>query len=191
MKKILSLLIALMLFAVSCSDKNSSITDSNTLESNTSEEEMIQLPEKSGLSTELTISTSKTINGAYGGTLSLFGTYISLKGKLVVISANLQIPQNAFSGIKTITMKADDKFAALYFSPGMVFSKSLTLNSTFTGLDLSNLGLFGSTVDFYFFDDCGHKYPVAKESKTINLLTGTLTVKNAKIDHFSRYGWGR
>lgn len=186
MKKLLLLLTFLGLIIAGCSDSSN-----NPVSIKPSQKNLIPLPEKSSLSVETQFSISKTINGEEGGSINLVRFYFSFRGKLVFVFAHLEIPKNAFSGFKTITLTTDDQFAAINFDPHIVFNTPLNLTLSYTGLDLSQMNLNSTNVGFDYFDDSGNSYPVENEGINVNLFHGSLSVINAKIHHFSRYGFSR
>ena len=55
---------------------------------------------------------------------------------MVTLNLSMIIPAGAFSGVRTITLTADDQYAALQCSPSMVFDKSLILDYSYTGLNI-------------------------------------------------------
>jgi hypothetical protein len=146
-------------------------------------------PLQEGTTTETLISVSKDIDGSVGGNISLSKSYRSLGSGLVLVNINLDIPVGAFSGVKKITLTADDQYAALKCDPSMVFKKSLSLDFSYLGLNLKNLNLSLRRVDFGYIARDGSFYPVKNNGVQVNALLGLLLVKEAHIDHFSRYGW--
>ncbi len=84
-------------------------------------------------------------------------------------------------------MTADDEYCASTFQPGMSFSKSGIYNISYTGVDLS--GVNPSTVRFVYLKNDGTlEYP-EHEGITVDFSIGKIAVKNAKLNHFSRYGF--
>ncbi len=187
MKKLLLIITFLGLMLAGCSDTNNNPVNPNTA----AKKQLIPLPEKSSTSTETEFSVSKTINGEEGGTINLVRFYFSFRGKLVFVFAHLTIPQNAFEGTHTITLTTDDAYAAVNFDPHMQFNIPLNLTLSFTGLNLGALGMNSTNVGFDYFDDYGNAFPVENDGINVNLISGNLTVINAKIHHFSRYGFSR
>ena len=55
------------------------------------------------------------------------------------------------------------------------------------GVDLS--GVNPNTLDFVYIDASGNIHPVEYEVVTMDAVNGKLEVKNAKLNHFSRYGF--
>ncbi len=188
MNRIVSLLLAsVLLFFAGCTDSGTSINQP----ASSSKKELIKIPPKSGLTSELQISLSQLIDGDEGGSMILSNSYVSLNGNIVSINADLEIPEGAFNGNRNITMTADDQDAALDFSPHMVFDNPLTLTLTFTGLDLSSLGLSNGNVGFFYVDDSGNLTAVPNSGIFVNVNQGTIRVRNAQISHFSRYAFAQ
>ena len=153
--------------------------------------QLIKLPPKSGLSVETIFSTSQSIDGTVGGSITLSKSYQSVNGQLVTLNALLNVPKNAFEGIVTISMVIDDEYAAIEFDPGMAFNKHLDLNLEFSGLDLLGMGLENGKQDFVFIDDNGNIEQISNNGIQVDISTGTISVTNAKLYHFSRYAFTR
>lgn len=183
-KKIILSLFVLALFYSGCSDLN---TNTNPVNSTVSSKTVIKLPIKSGINIESVFSASQLISGNNGGTVQLHNSYISGNTQ-VTIDAVLSIPVGAFNGSKNISMQIGDD-AAIDFSPSSVFNIPLVLNLKITGVDLS--GVNPSDINFYYFSQDGSVTPVQNDGITITPQTGTLEIINAKLPHFSRYGWGK
>ena len=79
--------------------------------------------------------------------------------------------------------------AAIDFSPSSVFNIPLVLNLKITGVDLT--GINPNDINFYYFAQDGSVFSVQNDGITIVPQTGTLEITNAKLPHFSRYGWGK
>jgi hypothetical protein len=186
MKKLYLFIAAISLFYFGCSD----VSTNNVNQPVSSDKQFIQLPAKSGLSTESTLSVSDNVNGAWGDILFLSGKYTDVNGNKIYTIATLVVPGGAFSGKKTLTMSCDDVYAGLDFAPSMTFNKSLYLTLSFTGLDLKSMGITSSNnIGFYYVNDSGNLVSIPNSGVYVNLKTGTLTVIGAKIDHFSRYAF--
>ncbi|NWF89304.1 MAG: hypothetical protein HXY50_07540 [Ignavibacteriaceae bacterium] len=148
---------------------------------------LIQLPKASGMHVNTIYSDSKNVDGSIGGTLSLQGSYAGGPFGTVTVNSTLQFPAGAFSGTKTISMTADDQYCASTFQPGMSFAISGIYNITYTGVDLA--GINPATVKFVYLKNDGTlEYP-SHEGIIVDFATGKISVKNAKLNHFSRYGF--
>jgi hypothetical protein len=185
MKKYISIIVFLSLFVIGCSEQisiNSPVNDLNINEPN-----WIALPQAEGLSVNKEFSTSKWINSYYGGTLSEYESYYGGPFGRVTIDVDAYFPSYSFYGSKYITMIVDDQTCTATFSPHMVFNRSVVYNATFTGVDLT--GIDPSKVKFAYLAEDGSLEFAANEGITVDKSRGKLVVKNAKIPHFSRYGF--
>jgi hypothetical protein len=186
MKKILTLLALAGLIFQGCSD----IKLNNVTPPVKGTFSLIPIPGRTGLSSETAFSTTSTIDGSVGGTMTMDQSYMGDNGKLVTLSLTMTIPPGAFSGVQTITLTADDQYAALICSPAMVFDQSLSLDFSYTGLTLNSKNLVNGKQGFYFVSDSGYLEIIDNKGMTIDKKKGTVVVSTAKINHFSRYGWG-
>jgi len=151
--------------------------------------ELIPLPARSPIFLDSIFTITRSIVGELGGRLLLDRIYISDKGQLVTMLVDLVIPPNAFSGERTITLTVDKGFAVVHCSPSMDFQIPLNLIQTFTGLDLSDYQ--SEDIDFVFVHKNGRIEEVERTSILVIKALGIVTVLNAKLNHFSRYGWVR
>jgi len=151
--------------------------------------EIIPLPARSPIFLDSVFAITKTILGVLGGQIILDRSYISNRGKLVTMLVNLVIPPHSFSGQRDITLKIDRGFAIVHCTPQMNFNIPLNLIQTFTGLDLENYQT--EDIDFVFIKKNGLIEEVERTSITVIKPLGILTVLNAKLNHFSIYGWVR
>jgi hypothetical protein len=129
------------------------------------------------------------IDGDVGGRIIMEKYYIADNGDSISIFADLRIPAGAFPGNETISITVDDKFAVIHFLPSMVFADTLKLFQSINGLDLSSYT--NATLDFVFINDKGNIELIKKNGVQVNVPQGFIRVQNAKISHFSRYGWIR
>jgi hypothetical protein len=151
--------------------------------------ELIPLPPKSPIWSDSIFTISQMIDGDVGGRIIMEKYYIADNGDSVSIFADLRIPAGAFPGTETINITVDDDFAAIHFLPSMVFADTLKLFQSFKGLDLSSYT--NAILDFVFIDDEGNIELIKKNGVQVNMPQGFVRVQNAKILHFSRYGWVR
>jgi hypothetical protein len=130
------------------------------------------------LAVENSYTASKTIDGSKGGTISLIQ-------KNVI--ALLTIPKGAFSGTQVISYTVNTATASIDLSPSpQSFNKDLTLDLTFTGIDLS--GYQSSQLCFAYLDGT-NIVPTNSGHVIINTKLGLLSTIGTQISHFSRYGW--
>ncbi len=151
--------------------------------------EKIALPNKSHLWADSIFTMSQIIDGSVGGRMILEKYYIAEDGDSVLMKADLRIPPDAVKVIKSITMTVDKKYAAVHFSPKMIFADTLRLFQSFEGLHLENYQT--GTLDFVFIADDGSIELIKKNGVQIVVPQGIVRVQNAKLLHFSKYGWIR
>ena len=180
MKKILILFsITLILISFSCSDTNS-------VNSPLQSESTIQLD----ISTNYQFYISKIIDGSIGGEISIDTLLRNVQGNLVRVEARLKIDSLSFEGTREISIIPNVNDASVQFFPKMKFSVPAKLHLVYTGLSLEKLGFtWNSKVDFVFISDGGIIEPVEYNFCTINWPQQQLRVSNAKLTHFSRFGF--
>ena len=147
---------------------------------------LIKLPAPKTLSVETLNTQSKVINGDAGGVFTEQFSYQSDSGP-VTISSSLIFPANSFSGNKTITQTFNTETASLDFGPSMSFSAPVKYTLTISGLDLT--GISNNSIDFAYIAPDGNIMGVEYDSINIDTATNSIVVANAKLDHFSRYGF--
>jgi hypothetical protein len=174
---------ALALFVIGCSQESSVLAPVNT---NTTEPNWIALPKADGMEVNQTFSTTKLIDGSRGGTVSLSTYYKGGTFGKVTINSEIQFPKGAFTGKVLITMDVDDALTVTTFGPSMVFAADAIYNVTYTGLDLSNSN---TNITFMYLAPDGTLQPVVHDGVVIDKKIGKLQVINARIPHFSRYGF--
>lgn len=69
----------------------------------------------------------------------------------------------------------------------MQFNIAVKYTLTISGLDLT--GINSNTLDFVYVAQDGSITGVVYDSITMDAATGTLKVTNARLNHFSRYGF--
>src|ERR1035437_7151788 len=185
MKKILALLILAGIIFAGCTDLKLNNVSQPEKGANT----LIPIPGKTGLSSETVYTTTSIVDGSVGDTLTINASYMGDNGKLVTLNLSMIIPAGAFNGVRTITLTADDQYAAVSCSPAMVFDKSLLLDYSYTGLNIKSLNLPKAKNGFYFIPDSGILEAIASSSFLIDTKSGSLSVTGAQIPHFSRFGW--
>ncbi len=184
MKKFVTTLTMLLLFAVGCTDQTGITSPEQSV--TTKQLKLIKLPVPKGLSVETLYTESKYISGSSGGSFEEQFGYQSASG-YVNINSKLVFPENAFSGGKTITQTFNTETASLEFGPAMQFNRSVKYTLTITGADLT--GLNPNTLTFVYVAPDGSITGVVYDAINIDVSTGTLQVVNAQLNHFSRYGF--
>ncbi|NWF49329.1 MAG: hypothetical protein HXY49_02160 [Ignavibacteriaceae bacterium] len=147
----------------------------------------IGLPSRASASTEMEVTQSQVISGANGGTLNLNYTYSGGPFGTVEVTSSLVFLPGSFSGNKTITETVDDEFCYVNFGPAMNFNSPAIYNIEYKGVDLT--GVDPNTVQFVYAASDGSIQVIPNDGITINFNTGTLKVLNARLSHFSRYGF--
>jgi hypothetical protein len=132
------------------------------------------------------------IDGTVGGQITILQDVMDSTGRIVNVYADLIVPPGAFQGVKVISVDVDLKTASVDFNPSMQFDSCLTFNCLFSNLPLAEIGFAkGDTVQFSYIDEFGHTFPTLSKEVAMNWYQGRLRVHNAKIKHFSRYGFIR
>jgi len=189
MKTLFSFLVLPALLLMGCAD-----TSIAPIESDNHSYQLIKLPPKAGLSIENTFSVTKTINGEKGGTIKLKESYVAEDGHKVKIDVNLKVKKKSFPGDVDITMTVDDVYAAVSFSPHMVFNKPVELKAKFEGINLEDLALTNGDYDFVYIDENGDIELVKHDRIDVDENKGKIKFKKkgkAKLRHFSRYAFIR
>jgi hypothetical protein len=83
----------------------------------------------------------------------------------------------------------DKKYAQVHFYPSMVFDDTLKLFQSFEGIHLENYQT--GTIDFVYINDDGSTELIKKNGVQIIVPQGIVRALNAKLIHFSRFGWVR
>jgi hypothetical protein len=135
---------------------------------------------------------AKLINGEIGDELTLNETYIDSSGREIHIYARLRVLENSFPGNENITMIPNIEDLSIQLSPEMTFNREVRLDLIFTGIDLEKFGYTATgTYDFAFFADNGDIELIESDKSQVNIPQKKISVQNAKLNHFSRYGWIR
>lgn len=190
MKKILFVVAMLGMFFVGCQEANNSSITGPVIQ----QEKVNILPNLVNNSPSVT----KVIDGSKGGIIFLSGN--SIKGLSVKnVVARVKFAPGAFEGKKEITVTANFDDVSLSFYPHMVFDgkDKVKLNAKFTGIDLNLTTLTGSLlgyankgVYFCYFGDNNSYQIIKNDGININNILSSISVKNAQLEHFSRYAWG-
>jgi hypothetical protein len=183
MKHLISFLFVTLLLTLGCEQ----VTDVNSPPEQIFNKQLINLPTPTGLGVEDLHTEYKDINGSSGGWFSEAFTYQGGINGTVSINSTLHFYANSFTGTKTISQTFDTETAAITFGPSMQFNVPVYYTLTITGVDLT--GVNPNTLDFVYIDANGNMFAVQKDYVTMDLGTGLLKVKNARLDHFSRYGF--
>lgn len=179
MKNYLSIIVLINLVLIGCTEQMSVNTP---IENSAKKVEWLTTSGTGGLSVECTRTWSKYVNGSTGAFFS--GT----KNLSASISAYVEIwvPSGAFTGYKTISATLNSETLYADFAPTpMTFNKPIYYTVEYFGVDLT--GIDPNNVDFYYIDGGGNM--VKAEYAEIYAEDGWLCVVDAKLPHFSRYGF--
>jgi len=187
MKRYIYLFALLTLLVIGCSEQSSVLSPNNNV--NTNEPNWMALPKAEGMQVNGEVSTSKLIRGNNGGNISLNYKFRDSQSGIVTLKSDIRFPKLSFSGNVTFTITHDNLSCVAAFGPSFVFNKDLILNVKYIGIDLT--GINPSTVKFAYIAADGSVQYAVNDGIVVDLSTGTLEVINAKIPHFSRYGWLR
>jgi len=186
MIKTIPLLLVLGITFLGCNDNldNSIVTiphNSNLIQQNPSASENPTI-----------VSVSKLIDGKKGGWIEWDTSYVNGKGREIYSSMSLHIPKNAFQGLREIVIQPNPEETIIQLFPEMAFNKPLKLYYEVWGVDLQALGyLTSGKCEFAYFDDYGNIELISTKKSTVDLHNDKIRVLNAKLLHFSRYGWVR
>ncbi len=170
--------VAFGLILAGCSDQSSLV---GPTQQNIQQQQGLTLIDLPVSSLDKSIKASEKINGEKGGTIEFEGT---LKGGKIKVEGSLVIPAGAFEGTRKITIKLRKKTASFDFGPSGTFDKPLIFNAEVSGLNLN-----GNNASFVYVSKKGGMSTVNNDASGIR--DGNLYVVNARLDHFSRYGWAK
>lgn len=180
-------LIGIILFGCNENFDSTNISEPTSTKKITKEQKAVTDEETDSGSNILIIS--KLIDGEVGGDLAIDTSYVNYQGREINVFAHLKIKQSAFQGLTLITMKLNPETASIKFYPELVFEKDVKFSVTYTGIDLLALGYTTSGhYDFVFFDK-GIIETILNDESKVDMEKQEIKVKNAKLEHFSRYGW--
>ena len=181
------LLLSVGLFLVGCSNDSSLVGPSQeNLQSSTSS--FISLSDDLSLQKDDPLYIVKTVNGDNGGQIDIVGSFD--KGKIQV-NGTLTIPAGAYSGDLTITVLMEGKEAIIDFGPSShTFSTPLLFTMEMNGVKIKKKDQ--DKIHFVYLDGKGTLTPVEMLGTTVvNSSDRMLSVYDAPISHFSRYGWAK
>lgn len=129
-----------------------------------------------------------TINSEKGGKVYLKHKWKNEKNQNAKLTAVLNIPEGAFSGDLTFEIIFDlENYAVELYPSPYKFDKPLLLDLIFENVDLTS---FDPTLFVFDYLD-GEQENIQYKSIDIRLDNGSVKVREAELNHFSRYGWTR
>jgi hypothetical protein len=183
MKQLTLFLFAALLLILGCEQ----VTEVNPPPERVLNKQLVILPTPVGSVVEDDLTINKDIDGATGGWFSAPFSYQGGPTGIVYINSALHFNPYSFTGGKTFSQTFNTETAAITFGPSTQFNVPVYYTLVITGLDLTNVN--PATLDFVYIDANGNMYAVQKEYVIMDESTGMLKVKNAQLDHFSRYGF--
>lgn len=148
----------------------------------------IGLPQNASVKLLKAFNTSEWITIADGGRLTIDETYTSTEGNKVRTYSDIVLAPGCVQQDVTISMEIDDRTGVSTFLPHQQFNFPAILNQTFTGLNLTNVDV--SNIELYYYSTDGTWEIMERDDLIIDVATGTITLVNGRIPHFSVYGYG-
>jgi hypothetical protein len=183
MKQLTIFLFASLLLILGCEQ----VTEVDPPQERVLNKQLVILPTPIGSIVEDDLTVYKDINGENGGWFGEDFTYEGGQNGDVSIHSVLHFYPNSFTNTQTISQTFNTETAAITFGPSMQFNVPVEYTLVITGLDLTNVN--PETLDFVYIDANGNMFAVQKDYVIMDQSTGMLKVKNAELDHFSRYGF--
>jgi len=135
---------------------------------------------------------SELIDGENGGWLVLSEYYTNSRGEVITLYARVRILPGSYVGTQNIKMILNTEDVSIQLFPEMTFARDVKLDLWYKGVDLIDLGYTTSgDVDFVYFGKNGNVELIENTKSKVDLSKNKIYVTNAKIQHFSRYGWIR
>ncbi len=186
MKNLLIFLLFSGLVFFGCNQDSEITSPVNTPQERVLNKQLISLPPSIGLGVE-TQTYDQDIDGSNGGEFQKWYSYQNSSGGTIDQFADLDFFPGAFTGTKNISMTFNTGGAAMDFGPAMQFQVDVEYTYKITGLDLT--GIDPNTLEFVYIDSNGNMYTVEYDYVEMDASIGMLKVKDAKLNHFSRYGF--
>lgn len=199
MKRMIALLVATAFFVFGCQENSPVAIDDTEIELSKAEPNWIKLPEPVEKSLSKTYHSSEWINVDRGGIIIASSRYWTYnwwnrwnRNSEVTVDASLEIPDNAwdrsqYGRYEHISLSVNDNNVSSTFGPHMEFTKPVIFNATFTGLNLT--GIDPNAINFVYQDNSGSIEQVDYDALNVDIEEGMLQIVNARIPHFSRYGF--
>lgn len=199
MKQLTITIISILLLGITgCSEDNNIVTPNENEDQLHSTEQIepnwIEAPEVEAAIGKTFIAT-QFITKKDGGEIKLVKEYRTPNGphEKIKIDCSLKFEKRTVYRNCRVTWTYDTDTGISYFGPSQKFRKKAILNIKCEGLPL--IPTDENNLKFYYLttDDSGNpKWEFIKsEDLDINVEKGFLNLKNAKIPHFSRYGFAR
>jgi hypothetical protein len=133
-------------------------------------------------------TTSSWIYSDAPGFLHIVQTYADTLYNEVKIIAHMKFDSSAIQTDSLhVSMSICTQTATLEFAPHTEFNIPAKLNMRIEGFDFSCVD--SSDIDFVYANDNGTIEPIEYKDLIIKVDAGTIQLKDAKIPHFSRFGF--
>jgi hypothetical protein len=186
MSKYIYILIFFLGFIIGCGKESDLVGPIDSTEGN--EPNWIAIPSAESKSLQKEIFTGKWICGNKRSVLKIRTSYPACTPfRFIKINALAEIQKKSFEGCTFVTMSINDRYGITTFAPEIVFSKPVIYNLCISGLDLR--GIDPETVKFVYMAPDGQYHEAEYDHLNVDLKSGMLQVINAKLPHFSRYGF--
>ena len=191
MRTYLYFLLLLALVVVGCTEESNILTpvnSQNNIEVISNEPNWIVSYDAKNQPLKKDASVSKMVYGNQETLLEInTGWATSSPYYWLSITANARFQKNSFTGSRYISMTVNDQYGAATFTPSGTFSKPVIYNLTIVGVNLSNVD--PAKVKFVYMAPNGQYYTPVYERMYVEKQSGKLQIINAKLPHFSRYGF--
>ena len=183
MKSFITLGLLSFFFLLGC-DQELDLTSQTTLPIS-SDKHWITLSDNGVLSIEETFTkTKKNADGSKGWNI----TYDHTFSNGVRVYGDLDCPDNAYSGKLTFSFTLSNELTITDFYPTpFEFNIPVEYTIIYEGLDLT--GVDPEDVDFYYIAPDGSMVKAVYDNLQVDIPNGRLFVLNARLPHFSRYGF--
>ena len=187
MKKLFLLCFLVGITILSCSDNsnNTIVTTPNDVENLTKSS-----PHSFNIYTWL--YTSRLVDGSIGCDFIYDTTFVNTLGREINVYARLKIEPGSFNGKTEIIMIPNAENLSVKLFPEMIFNEEVKLSLIFTGINITTFGYKKTgKAEFAYFSDDGDIELIESDISQVSLPQDQIKVLNAKLIHFSRYGWIR
>ena len=135
-------------------------------------------------------SKTLTVNGNSGGKVKIDYQWQDGPNAGKKVEGELTIPKGAFKGKKTFDMIFDIEFLSVELAPAGAFDIPVELTLKFKGLDNNVVKQFKNNPKFKYIDSQGNLMEdVEYKQLDVDEIEGMVKIWEAKLPHFSRYGF--
>lgn len=183
MKKLISFLFVTLLLIMGCNNESelTSPVENNIIQ----EPNWITFSDNGRLSIEDTFIKSRySADGRKGWNITFDYTFPNG----IRTYGDLNCPKNAYEGKINVTLMLSNLVTTTDFTPSpFTFNIPVEYTIIYEGLDLT--GVNPANVDFYYIAPDGSIVKAVYEDLQVDIPNGRLFVLDARLPHFSRYGF--